>query len=61
MFNNLGSILSLIIKGETKDQTAYGLILNVGLFVVGLVLIVMVRENLKRVKAERQSSEKRSK
>lgn len=57
----LGSIQSLIVKGQNKAQTAYGLILNVGLFLLGLVLIVMTKENLKRVKAERESSESRIK
>ena len=35
--------------------------MNVGLFIIGLILIIMTKENLKRVKAERQSSEARLK
>ena len=48
--------MSLFVKGQTKMQTAWGLIFCLVLFVIGLLLILMTRENLKRVKAERQSS-----
>ena len=52
--------MSVIVKGESKGQSGMGLLFCLVVFLVGFVLIALSKENLKRVKAERESSERRS-
>lgn len=39
-----GVILSLIVKGESKEQTLIGLMFCLGVFIVGFVLILFMKE-----------------
>lgn len=56
----LGLLLSLIVEGESKAQTAGGLAFCFGMFLIGLGLVYFMKENLNRKKYESESSERRS-
>jgi uncharacterized membrane protein YczE len=44
----LGMFLSLIVQGESKAQTAEGIGFCFGIFLIGLTLVVLMKENLNR-------------
>jgi MFS-type transporter involved in bile tolerance (Atg22 family) len=51
----LGMILSLIVQGETKGQTAGGLAFCFGVFLIGLLFVNFLKEKLNR--SDYESSE----
>jgi hypothetical protein len=55
----LGLVLSVIVEGESKGQTAGGLGFCFGVFLIGLALIYFMKEHLNRKKFERESGERR--
>ena len=56
----LGLILSVIIKGQTKMQTAYGIIFCFAVFLVGLFLSYFSKEELNRSNFESDESSRKS-
>lgn len=51
----LGMILSLIVQGETKGQTAGGLGFCFGVFLIGITFVYSMKEKLNR--SDYESSE----
>ena len=49
----LGTILSLIVQGQTKGQTLGGLGFCLGIFIIGLVLTFLMKEERNRSNYER--------
>ena len=43
-----GLILSVIVKGEKKSQTLGGLAFCLGVFLLGILLVLMMKEKLNR-------------
>ena len=56
----LGTILSIIVRGESKGETAVGLGFCFGMFIVGLVLVYFMNEKLNRSDSEKRLSELKS-
>ena len=56
----LGTILSIIVRGESKGETAGGLGFCFGMFIVGLVLVYFMNEKLNRSDSEKRLSELKS-
>ena len=48
----LGLIMTIIVKGETKQQTGGSIGFCAGVFVLGLILIYFMKEERNREKAE---------
>lgn len=53
----LGTILSVIVRGQSKAQSAGGLGFCFGIFLVGLGLIYFMKEKLNRSDSEKRTSE----
>jgi MFS-type transporter involved in bile tolerance (Atg22 family) len=47
--------MSALVDGETKRGTVNGLIFSLSLFVVGLISVLIMKEEKKREEAERES------
>ena len=56
----LGTILSIIVRGESKGETAGGLGFCFGMFIVGLVLVYFMNEKLNISDSEKRLSELKS-
>jgi MFS transporter, FLVCR family, feline leukemia virus subgroup C receptor-related protein len=56
----LGLLMSLIVEGESKAQTAGGLAFCFGVFVIGIILAYFMKERLNRKNFERDSDKRRS-
>lgn len=56
----LGTILSIIVKGKSKGETAGGLGFCFGMFIVGLILVYFMNEKLNRSDSEKRLSDLRS-
>ena len=54
-----GLILSMIVEGETKMQTLWGLVFCFCIFTIGLGLVYFLKEERNREKAESEMSERR--
>ena len=54
-----GLILSVIVEGESKIQSLWGLMFCFGIFSVGIGLMYGVKEEKNREKAESELSERR--
>jgi hypothetical protein len=46
--DNLGTILSFIVQGNSKGETGAGLGFCFGIFLVGLLMIILLKEELNR-------------
>lgn len=55
----LGLFMSMIVKGNSKGETAAGLAFCFGMELLGLVLIYFMKEEKNREKAEEQETERR--
>lgn len=52
----LGAILSIIVEGNGKGETAAGLGFCFVIFLIGLLMILLMKEELNRMKSESGSS-----
>lgn len=48
----LGLVMSMIVKGESKEQTLGGLGFCAGMFILGMILVFLMKEIKNREKAE---------
>jgi nitrate/nitrite transporter NarK len=55
----LGMFMTMIVKGDNGMQTLYGLIFCAGIFIIGLVLIILMKEERNRLGAELKQSDLR--
>lgn len=51
----LGLILSVIVQGDSKAQTAGGIGFCFGIFIIGLVLVLFMKEEKNRESFEKSS------
>ena len=55
----MGTILSVIVQGESKGQSAGGLGFCFAMFLVGMALVYFMKEKLNRSDSEKRTSESR--